>query len=783
MSVSESFDLNVVPYAQVCRLEVDGCELWRAFGTDPAFQCLPEQGWPLPGGWYEVEAEVRVVRGAVHAPCFYPAFSSDGGGEADRIHLPLGHARRGTHRLRTLVLFHSDLVGLRFDPSVLPCEFVLTRLTLRRLNRLGAAKMMIRELMVRRGATGRLALLGRMGMDMLLGGPRRMADGLYADYAAQPGMELRSDYAIWMEFYDDTSPETLVFEAERVSKLELTPTVSVILPVYNTAEKWLRACVASVQAQVYPHWELCIANDASTMPHVRPLLEELAGADARIKVVHRSSNGHISRASNSALGIATGEYVALLDHDDALHPLALLDCVEAFTAHPRWRMLFTDEDKIDEEGVRSDPYFKSDWNPDLFLGQNCVCHLSVYRRDLIEEVQGFRAGYEGAQDWDLTLRAVERLEHEEIGHVPRILYHWRMIKGSTALAAGEKSYAHTAALRVLQSHLDREAQGARVEELEGYSGYYRIVRQVPKPLPLVSLLIPTRDGVVLLRQCIDSILEKTDYGNYEIVVLDNGSREAATLAYFAQLEAHPKVRVVPFDFPFNYSAINNFGAGVAKGELLGLINNDIEVISPGWLREMVSHAIRPDIGVVGAMLYYPNNTIQHAGVILGIGGVAGHCYSGSWRGYGGDKFRAGLVQNLSAVTAACMVMRATVFAEVGGLDERLTVAFNDIDFCIRVRDAGYRNLWTPFAELYHHESATRGYETTPQKVARFKGEESFMKARWRDALLHDPYYNPNLAIDMAPFSLAFPPRPWRGRRWEGAHLGTSSSGVRVDGVV
>lgn len=757
--MSEFFDLEVMPLAQIMRLDAGRDVAWRAYGDDPAFRCVWAGARSLQGGWYLVDLEVEVSRGAIHAPCLYPGYSRGDFLESESVILPLYGAYKGKHHVRKLVLFPRDVAELRFDPSTLPCEFALRKISLRRMGRLAAAREMIAGLLQRRQrVAGKVSLLLSAAINVLRGGPRRMADKLYAEYVEPPAARDSTDYAIWLDFYDNLTPEVLERAGAEVEHLPSRPKVSVVVPVYNAPERWLRACIDSVLAQVYPDWELCIADDASTQPHVRRLLEEFARADSRIKLFFRERNGHISEASNSALTLATGDYVAFLDHDDALHPLALLECVKAFQANPSWRMLFTDEDKIDERGLRSDPFFKSDWNPDLFLSQNCVCHLSVYERGLVESVGGFRGGYEGAQDWDLTLRVAERLRAEEIGHLPKVLYHWRMIEGSTALSPGEKSYAHYAAMRALQDHLDRVNKDAKVVEMPGYSGYFRIEYALPKPPPLVSLLVPTRDRVDLLRQCVTSILEKTDYPDYEIIILDNGSREAETKEYLRALVSDRRIRVEPYDHPFNYSAINNHGAKLARGSVLGLLNNDIEVITPHWLREMASHAVRPEIGVVGAMLYYPNDTIQHAGVVLGIGGVAGHAYARKPRGYPGLRHRAGLAQSLSAVTAACAVLRAATFAAVGGLDEKLVVAFNDIDLCLRVRAAGYRNLWTPYAELYHHESATRGYEHTPEKIARFKREERFMQHRWGRALLEDPYYNPNFALNMTPYSLAFPPR-------------------------
>lgn len=756
--MNDKIHLQPRPLSQLERIGGDGLGRWRAYGGDPAFDCL-DGGQVLGGGWYLLDFEVEVHRGSVHMPCAYPDYCNGYFLEGDSIALPLGHAREGVHRRAAVVRFSRDVSRLRFDPTVLPSDFTLRALDLRRIGRLEAAKSMLGGLLVRKSPWAGVKLCARMLADLLSGGARRMAERMYGEYSAKPEPGDLSDYALWMDYYDDRSDTALALARESVGQLAGTPLISVVVPVYNTDERWLRACIESVRGQVYPHWELCIADDASTRAHVRAVLGEYAAADERIKFVSREVNGHISAASNSALGIATGQYVALLDHDDELHPLALLECARALVANPQWRLLYTDEDKIDERGVRSDPYFKSDWNPDLLLSQNCVCHLSVYARDAVEAVGGFRLGCEGAQDWDLTLRIAETLAPGEIGHVPKVLYHWRMIEGSTALGPGEKNYAHEAGAKVIQEHLDRTGQPARVEGLPGFSGYYRVFREL-SPEPLVSLLVPTRDHVDLVKQCVDSILDKTDYDNLEIIIIDNGSTDPATLAYFRSLAGHPKVRVERYDQPFNFSALNNFGARHARGEVLGLINNDIEVISPHWLREMAGHAMRPGVGAVGAMLYYPNDTIQHAGVVLGIGGVAGHSYVGYWKGYPGNKHRAGLAQNISAVTGACMLVRASVYAEVGGLDEALVVAFNDIDFCLRVREAGYRNVWTPFAELYHHESATRGYEDTPEKVRRFKGEERFMQERWGRLLQEDPYYSPNFSIDLAPFSLSFPPRAW-----------------------
>lgn len=763
--MNEIFELGLEPLQQIKQVGESGQTgptRWWCSGNDPAWQCHWSQAprATLAGGWYLLDLAATVHKGRLHNMRLYPGYGHGAVGEVESQPLALSLQKGETGQLRSaLVRFVDEVSVLRFDPTVLPCEFSFESPRLRRVGRTEAFRHLWADAWKAAGSlSARLRLMARTAKNIMLGGPARMADAMYRGYMERRTNDAISDYSAWLEFFDPTSE--LEEEQARIDLAALPhrPEFSIVMPVYNTPEQWLRRCIDSVLAQQYPHWELCIADDASTLPHVREILHAYASSDPRIKVVGRERNGHISAASNSALEQASGDYVALLDHDDELHPLALLECAKGFARNPRWRMLFTDEDKIDQEGKRSDPYFKSDWNRDLFLSQNCVCHLTVYERELVTAAGGFQEDMDGAQDWDLTLRVTEHLDPDQIGHVPKVLYHWRMIEGSTALAPGEKSYAHLAAMRALQNHLDRTATRATVCEMPGYSGYYRIAYQIASPEPLVSLLIPTRDKVDLLRQCVDSILRKTDYPNYEIVILDNGSREPQTLAYLAKAVEDQRIRVVGYDKPFNYSALNNFGAGQARGEVLGLLNNDVEVIGGRWLTEMVSHALRPEIGVVGAMLYYPNDTIQHAGVFLGIGGVAGHAYVGQPRGYPGDKHRAGLAQSLSAVTAACALIRRSVFEEVGGLDEGLQVAFNDVDMCLRVRERGYRNLWTPFAELYHHESASRGYENTPEKIARFKREEAFMKQRWGEALQRDPYYNPNLTLTDTPFSLAYPPR-------------------------
>ncbi len=563
-------------------------------------------------------------------------------------------------------------------------------------------------------------------------------------------------YSEWIKRYDRLDGASIELLRADISALAAPPRISVIMPTYNADPRWLTEAIESVRNQLYPHWELCIADDASTNEAIRPLLERYAREDARIRVAFRSENGHISAASNSALALATSDWIALLDHDDLLAPTALYFVAKAIVEHPCARMLYSDEDKIDSKGLRHDPYFKCDMNIDLFYSHNMICHLGVYQKRLLDEIGGFRVGFEGAQDYDLALRCLEVIGAESIVHIPRVLYHWRVHPASTAATGDAKPYAVLAGERALNEHFERRGIDGKVEAMaNGYRARYRL----PEPHPLVTLIIPTRNGVRLLKQCIDSILQKTAYDRYEIIVVDNGSDETATLEYLESLRTVTNLRVIRDERPFNYSALNNMAVTFANGEIVGLINNDIEVISETWLNEMVSLAIQPGVGAVGAKLLYPDGRIQHAGVVVGIGGVAGHAHKLFSRDSYGYFSRSSLISSFSAVTAACLIVRKSVYEEVGGLNEAdLAVAFNDVDFCLRIREAGYRNVWTPYAELFHHESATRGSEDNPEKVARFNREVSYMLSRWGASLNEDPAYSPNLTLEQEDFGYAWPPR-------------------------
>ncbi len=563
-------------------------------------------------------------------------------------------------------------------------------------------------------------------------------------------------YEEWLARYGQIDETAL---RRQLSELRRQPLLSILMPVYNPDLPALEAAVASVRRQIYSRWELCIADDASTDARVRPWLEQAAAEDERIKVEFRPDNGHIAACSNSAFALATGEWCALLDQDDALTLDALARVALEIDAHPDAGLIYSDEDKIDDHGNRSSPYFKPDWNPELFLGQNFINHLGVYRTDLMREVGGFRESFEGSQDYDLALRCLERLSAARIRHIPRVLYHWRMAAGSVAAVPDAKPYAREAARRAIAESLQRQGIAGRVEACPENTEAHRVVYSLGEKLPTVSIIIPNRDQVELLQRCLESVRAQTDYPAFEFVIADNGSTERRTLDFLRTLERSGGTQVLRHPGPFNFSRLTNLGAAAATGEILLFLNNDIEATEPGWLREMVSHAARPAVGAVGARLWYPDGTLQHGGVILGLGGIAGHAFPRLKRGRGGYFSRALLQQNISAVTGACLAVRRELFERFGPFDEEnLPISFNDVDFCLRLRAAGYRNLWTPFANLIHAESATRGRKPTRKEQAQFVREASFMQQKWGFELLHDPFYNPNPSLNLPGFDLAVPPR-------------------------
>ena len=541
-------------------------------------------------------------------------------------------------------------------------------------------------------------------------------------------------------------------EAQRTKVFPRSIKFSVVVPLYNTPEKFLHEMIRSVIDQTYADWELCMA-DGSDEAHgnVERICRQYMRKDLRIKYQRLEENLGISGNTNACLEMATGDYIGLFDHDDLLHPAALHEVMRAICEQDA-DFIYTDENTFHEKPEDAFcPHFKPDYAPDTLRSYNYICHFTVFSRELLDEVGNFRREFDGSQDYDMVLRLTEKAS--KIVHIPEILYFWRAHSGSTAGDISAKPYTMDAARRALGEHLDRVGLVGEVED-SSIPSTYRIKYTI-SGCPKVSIVIPNMDHADTLRTCISSILEKTTYENFEIVIIENNSRKEETFAYYDELKTDPRIQIVTWEGKFNYSAINNFGVReAATGEYILLLNNDIEVITPDWLQEMLMFAQRPDVGAVGAMLYYPDDTIQHAGVVLGIGGVAGHAHKYFPRGDFGYMSRATIAQDLSVVTAACVMLPRTVWDEVGGLDETFEVAFNDVDLCMRIRKAGYLIVWTPYAELYHYESKSRGAEDTPEKKKRFEGEVRRFQARWKSELAAgDPYYNPNLTLVREDFSV------------------------------
>ena len=555
-------------------------------------------------------------------------------------------------------------------------------------------------------------------------------------------------YGPWFEKHKPSAEE---LERQRKKKWKNPPLISVAVPAYRTPPGFLEQMILSVKEQTYPHWELCIVNASRGEDGMEQVLGRYAGGDERIRVKNLEENLGIAGNTNEALEMARGEFVGLLDHDDLLAPQALFRIAEALTADPQADAVYTDEDKVTTDlSEHFQPHFKPDFNLDLLRSNNYITHFFVVRTRLAREAGGFRKEFDGAQDYDFIFRCTE--EAKKVLHVPEVLYHWRTHKASTADNPASKMYAFEAGKRAIEAHLARCGQEGTVS-LRKDLGFYRVEYPVQGE-PLVSILIPNRDQKETLEKCLNSIWEKSTYNNYEILIVENNSSSPEIFNYYREIEKRPGVQILTWKEGFNYSAINNFGEKSAAGDYLLFLNNDVEVINPRWIEELLGNCQRKEVGIVGAKLYYPDDTIQHAGTVIGIGGIAGHAFLNMPRSRTGYLHKASLQMDLSAVTAACMMMKRQVFKQLGGFEERLSVAFNDVDLCLRTVQAGYLVVYNPEVELYHYESKSRGAEDSEEKVRRFQEEIEFMRCRWMDLLKKgDPYYNRNLTLSKWNYSL------------------------------
>ena len=555
-------------------------------------------------------------------------------------------------------------------------------------------------------------------------------------------------YGPWYEAY---VPDEAALEKQRHHHFEYSPLISVAVPAYRTPEKFLAQMIDSLLAQTYGNWELCIANGSPEDGAMKKVLEEYTKKDSRIRVSELTENKGIAGNTNAALEMARGEFVGLLDHDDLLAPNALYEIVRALDEDRTLDAVYTDEDKVTTElDEHFQPHLKPDFNLDLLRSNNYICHFFVVRRSIVQKVGGFRQEFDGAQDHDFIFRCIETAE--KVGHIPEILYHWRTHKASTADNPASKMYAFDAGKRAIEAHLKRTGTEGTVSHTPDL-GFFRVKYPV-QGQPLVSIIIPNKDEKETLKACIDSIREKTEYPNYEIIIVENNSTTDEIFQYYKELSQDPRIRLLRWKKEFNYSAINNYGVRHANGEYLLFLNNDVTVITPGWIRELLGVCQRSEVGAAGVKLIYPDDTIQHAGCVIGLGGIAGHMFVDMPANRTGYLHKASILQDMSAVTAACMMMKRTAFEEAGGFTEKLSVAFNDVDLCLKVRKNHKLIVYDPYVQLYHMESKTRGAEDNKEKVRRFQEEIEYMRCQWIDILKKgDPYYNKNLSLTKWNYSL------------------------------
>ena len=714
---------------------------YESLNDDPAL--IFNLKHPVAAGWQFVR--FKISGDQITEPRLYIEVN----GEFDHVHSVQLMPKNKSGEYESYFYTPVPVARFRFDPSEKKTNFELASGSIKSLSRFESIAFLVAHGAKMAFFNPKILWTRRKRYLRYLGNP----GFLDVNPARHPMPEVGS-YERWMNKYDYSTNLHANRLKSEVDALPQKPLISIVMPVYNPVPEHLDEAIKSVQTQIYDNWELCIADDYSTNPLIHKSLRRWSEQDRRIKVQFRKERGHISHCSNSAFELASGDWVGLLDHDDILRENALAEVALELNRHPMAEIIYSDEDKIEENGkTRFNPHFKPDFSRELFRSQNYINHFTVHRSENIRKVGGWRPGFEGSQDYDLNLRIIETVPQENIRHIQKILYHWRAAEGSTATSGSTKSYSHGAGLKALQEHLERTGVNATAVRAPGTS-FYRVKLSELDPEPLVSLIIPTRDKFELLSNAVDSIRQKTTYKNYEILIVDNGSTEKEVLEYLSRISRKENVRILRYKKPFNFSAINNFAVKKAKGSIIGLINNDVKVISPDWLTEMVGWALLPDVGCVGAKLYYANNTVQHAGVILGLGGVAGHSHKHFPRNQPGYFYRLKLIQNCSAVTGACLVVKKDVYNEVNGFNEKdLAIAFNDVDFCLKVRAAGYVNVWTPYAELYHLESPSRGLDSTPEKFGRFRKEIDYMKSNWKEALNKDPYYSPHLTTSYENFAI------------------------------
>ena len=735
--VRRSYKPILIPLSGIQPLPDEGPGIWESVNHDPQFLI----NGPWPRGWTLIS-----WLASSDNPLSMRLYLDRGRGFNETENIDIGVVNsRYLIRYSALVPFGDDLQGLRLDPGDATGRFSLSEFRMVRVNKLEVFLRAVWDYYTRQGTaiTSNLYLLkkaiGVLKREGVRGLWRRAKQYISPNH---PSSAVNiAEYEVWLMHHTLTEEDKQKIR-NRIKEFAYQPLFSIIVPVYNVEDQWLRKCIESVLGQLYPYWELCIVDDASTQRHIRHVLDEYLAKDIRIKVAYREKNGHISAASNSALELATGDYIALLDNDDELAPEALYENALLLNEHPEADIIYSDEDKIDLDGKRQEPFFKPDWSPELFRSQMYIGHLGVYRRALVEEIGGFREGFEGSQDYDLVLRLSEK--NPKIYHLPKVLYHWRKTPTSTASGFTAKPYAHDAGLEALKQHADRVFGKGTCEVRSGdhyfqYSFYFHTPNA-----QLVSIIIPTKDHKQLLEGCLNSILSKTTYPNFEIIIIDNNSSDPETLDYFDRITGNKKyrVRVIAAPIPFNWSRLNNIAIKEASGDFFVFLNNDVEVITPDWLEWLIGYGSRDDIGAVGPMLLYPDSTIQHAGVVIGIGGYADHVLKGYDPKYIQPFYVSPkLIRNVTAVTGACLGVSRSKIEKYGGFDEDFIICGSDVEICLRFLKFGLRNVYIPQVQLYHYESKTRDS---------FIPDIDFKMSKEAYApylIQGDPYYNPNLSLE------------------------------------
>lgn len=724
---------GVVPVSQLAAADDAGAPAWEAVDNDPQFALLPGVG-PLPAGWYRLQARFAELAGEISAPCLYPDYGS---GISEETRIPVSYVHHA-RRLDCLVRFSADVQSLRFDPTTTVAEFSLGELDAVALQPAEALWMLLRTVMASLRDADPIAakaLADAVRAYRQDGDVNGALAWLWPRYVALGQSEAHA-YGTWL-LRAERALTALLPPSLPTASPPKVPRFSLLLQGWGSVDDSL-ACIGTLFRQREGDFELLLSQD-----HASTLVPDLTAGgtmplDPRVRVVADAG----ATGLGALLEVARGEFVMVVSGADRLHECALAVFGQAIAGSPQAALLYCDEDRIDMHGRRHLPYFKPAWDPDLFLNHDFLGRSVAIRRTVLAGVVLADLDPQ-APLFDLCLRVVEGLPPGGVVHVPHVLRHHSDLPGRVSAPFALDGDGPDARERVVAGHLRRLGNGACATTLP--DGRLRVVYPLPTRLA-VDIVVPTRDRIDLLSTCIASLLRVTDHQDYLVTIIDNGSELSESQAYFKWIARDRRVRVLRYDQLFNYSAINNFAVRHCQGDVVVLLNNDIEVIEGSWLREMASLAVRPEIGAVGARLYYPDGTIQHAGVVLGVGGVAAHAYAHAARDDEGQYGRARLVQAYSAVTAACLAVRRSIYDEVDGLDESIAVAFNDVDFCLRIAEHGYRNVWTPHAELYHHESASRGMEDDPVKQARFASEVQAMLKRWGPLLSADPAYSPNLSL-------------------------------------